>query len=53
VSISSTIYTRLLRQYFCAKKLQSQGEDRAKLLKALWYQKLSNKMLIKSTVGRF
>jgi hypothetical protein len=40
VSISSTFYEQLLRQYSCAKKLQSQTVTREKLLcKTLSYKK--------------
>ena len=40
VSISSTFYTCLLHQYFCAKKSQSQNVTREKLRKALSYKNL-------------
>jgi len=42
VAISSTFYERLLRQYFCAKKLQSQKVTREKLRKALLYEKFTH-----------
>jgi len=51
VSISSTFYLRLLRQYFYTKKFQSQNVTREKLRKALFYQKFSSKMLMKLTPG--
>jgi len=48
VSISSTFYKRLLRQYFCAKKLKSQNVTKEKLSKALLYKKfVVRKMLMK------
>ncbi len=46
-SISTTFYARLFRQYFCAKKLQSQ-----KLRKALLYEKHARKLMMKSTPAR-
>jgi len=52
VSISSTFYLRLLRWYFCSKKLQSQNVTREKLCKTLLYEKLSRKMLMKLTPVR-
>ncbi len=48
VSISSTLYSRLLHQYFCDKKLQSQNVSRNELS----YEKFSCKMLMKLTAGR-
>jgi len=39
VSISSTFEVQLLRQYFSAKKLQSQKVNKEKLRKALSYKK--------------
>jgi len=46
VSISPTCYGQLLRQYFCAKKLQSQNVSR----KRWWrYWKCSCKMMMKLT----
>jgi hypothetical protein len=54
VSISSTFYTQLLRQYFDAKKLQSQNITREKLHKTLLYEKFACKMLMKlKTVANF
>jgi len=47
VSISSTFYASLLRQYFCGKKLQSQNITREKLCKALSYKIFLCKMLMK------
>jgi len=47
VSISSTFNARLLRQYFCAKKLQSQNVTREKLHEAILYKKFARKMLMK------
>jgi len=38
-SISSTFYGQLLRQYYFAKKLQSQTVFREKLLKSTYVQK--------------
>jgi len=38
-------------QYFCAKKLQSQNVTKEQLRKALSYEKLSHKMLVKSTTS--
>jgi len=46
-SISSTFYSRLLWQYFWAKKLQSQNVTREKLCKALLYKIFLCKMLMK------
>jgi len=43
VSISSTYSAQLLRQYFCAKKLQSQNVTKEKLLEALLYENLNVK----------
>ncbi len=40
VSISPTFYEQLLRQYFCAKKLQSQNVTREKLLEVLMSEKI-------------
>jgi hypothetical protein len=40
---------RLLRQYFCAKKLQSQNIAKEKMPQILLYQKFVRKMLIKLT----
>ncbi len=51
VSISSTFYKKLLRHYLCTKKLQSQNVTKEKLCIALLYEKLSNKMLMKLTLG--
>jgi len=51
VSISSTYYSGLLRQYYCDKKLQSQNVTREKLLEALLYKKFEHKMLMKLTPG--
>jgi hypothetical protein len=51
VSISSTFYACLLRQYFCTKKLQSQNTTREKLLEALLYETFARKMLMKLTPG--
>jgi len=51
VSISSTFYAHLLRQYFCANILQSQNVTREKLHKALLYKKFVSKMLMKLTQG--
>jgi hypothetical protein len=48
-SISSTFYEQLLRQYFCARKLQSQTVTREKLCKTLLYEKDKLKMLMKLT----
>jgi hypothetical protein len=50
-SISSTIYEQLLRQYFFAKKLQSQIVTREKLHKTLLNKKVEHKMLLKLTPG--
>jgi hypothetical protein len=52
VSISSTYYSGLLRQYYCDKKLQSQNVTREKLLEALLYKKFEHKMLMKLTPGK-
>jgi len=49
VSISSTFYKQLLRQYSFAKKLQNQTVIREKLLKALLREKGAHKMLMKLT----
>ncbi len=49
VSISSTFYTHLLRQYFYAKIFQSQNATREKLCEALSYKKISSKGLMKLT----
>ncbi len=38
-----------MRQYFCAKNLQSQNDTREKLRKALLYEKFVRKMLMKLT----
>jgi hypothetical protein len=38
---------RILRQYFSAKKLQSQNVTREKVLKVLSYEKFPSKMLMK------
>jgi len=51
VSISSTLYERLLHQYICAKKLISHFVTREKLDEALLYEKLSCKTLLKLTTG--
>jgi len=51
VSISSTFYERQLRQYFWAKKFQSQNITSEKLRKVLFYKKFELKMLMKSTPG--
>jgi len=48
-SISSTFYEQLMRQYFCAKKLQSPTVIREKQRKALLYKKGLSKMLMKLT----
>jgi hypothetical protein len=40
---------RLLRQYFCAKKLQSQNVTREKLLEALLGKRFEHRMLMKLT----
>ncbi len=48
MSISSTFYAQLLRQYFCTK-LQSQNTCREKLCKAQLNEKVTNKMLVKLT----
>jgi len=45
-SISSTFYEQLLRQYFCARKLQSQTVTREKLCKTLLYEKDKFKQLL-------
>jgi hypothetical protein len=45
VSIPSTFYAWLLRQYFCAKKLQRQNVSREKLCKALLYEKFAGKIV--------
>ncbi len=50
-SISSSFYKQLLRQYFCAKKLQSQTMTREKLRKAHLYKKVMCKMLMALTPG--
>jgi len=42
-----------LRQYFCAKILQSQSVARENLRKALLYKKFVCKMLMKLTLGFF
>jgi len=47
VSIPSTFYEKLLRQYSFAKKLQSQTVIREKPLEA--YKKFQRKMLMKLT----
>jgi len=47
--ISPTFYEQLLRQYYFAKKLQSQIEMREKLWKT--YKKSARKMLVKLTLG--
>jgi len=47
VSISSTFYEQLLRQYFCAKKLRSQNVTREKMCNLLLYKKCVCKMLMK------
>jgi hypothetical protein len=49
MSISSTFYEQLLRQYSFAKIIQSQTVLREKLSKALSYKKGMPKMLIKMT----
>jgi len=51
VSISSTFYARLLRQYFCEKKLQSQNVTRETLHEAILYEKFAHKMLLKLTTA--
>jgi len=51
MSISSTFYSSLLRQYFCTKKYQSQIVIWEKLLEALLYKKFTCKMLMKLTQG--
>jgi len=38
-----------LRQYSCAKKLQSQTVTREELRKTLWHEKVEHKMLMKLT----
>jgi len=52
VSISSTFYEQLLRQYSCAKKLQSQTVTREKLHKILSFKEAARKMLVKLTPAR-
>jgi len=51
VSISSTFYSRLLCQYFWAKKLQIQNVTAEKLRNLLLYEKCMCKMLMKLTPG--
>ncbi len=65
VSISSTFYARLLCQYFCTKKLQSQNVTREKLRKHFctknlcikcwwnWLQKFMCKIHWRDTRGQF
>jgi len=50
MSISSTFFAHLLRQYFCAKKLQSKNVTRKKLHKAFLYKKRACEMLMKLTI---
>jgi len=52
VSISSTFYAPHLRQYFSAKKFQSQNIIRETLGKALSFEKFAHKMLMKLTPGK-
>jgi hypothetical protein len=49
VSISSTLYKRLLRQYFCAKKVQALNLSTKKSRPKLLYEKAASKMLVKLT----
>jgi len=51
VSISSTFFEQLLRQYFCAKKLPSQNITREKMHNLLLYKKFVHKMLMKLRPG--
>ena len=48
-SISPTFYKQLLRQYSCAKKIQTLAVSTKKLLKRLLYEKAARKMLVKLT----
>jgi hypothetical protein len=50
-SISPTLYVRLLRQYFCAKKVQTLNLSTKKFHEKLSYKKAMRKMLVKSTLG--
>jgi len=52
MAISTKFYEQLLRQYFFAKKLQSQTVIRENHCKKLLYKKRSRKMLMKLTLGR-
>jgi len=49
--MSSTFYDQLMHQYSFAKKIQSQTIIREMLRKALWYENVSSKMLMKLTPG--
>jgi len=53
VLILTTFFSRILHQYFCAKKLQSRYETREKLYKTLLNKKFERKMLMKVTPGVF
>ncbi len=48
-SISPTLYARLFRQYFYAKKVQTLNLSTKKFLAKLSYKKAARKMLVKST----
>ncbi len=48
-SISSTFFEQLLRQYYFAKKLETQTAIREKLCRTLSYEKGKRKMLMKLT----
>jgi hypothetical protein len=52
LSISSIFYEQLLRQYYCAQKLQSQTVTREKLGKTLSYNKAARKMMVKLKPGQ-